>query len=106
MTKITILKNPSAVSFSTDVDMNANRNFGSSNTLSSLVYKGNEAATITGGEEVGVFLQNPGTRGYYTLGFEVPKGASFAVKMDTQTSAGTTEVYLAAICHRVDGKNL
>jgi len=105
MSLITVVKNPTSVSFSTAVDMNENRNFGSSNELSSLAYKGAEAATITGGDDVGIFYQNPGTRGYYTLNFDLPRGSSIAVKIDTQTSAGTTNVYCALIGHRVDGKN-
>lgn len=103
---ITVVRNPTSVSFSTAVDMNANRNFGSSNTLSSLAYKGAEGATITGGDDIAIFYQNTGTRGYYTIDMEVPKGSSVAIKIDTQTTAGTTNLYCAAILHRVDGNNI
>ena len=104
---ITIVRNPTAVSFSTAVDMNQNRNFGSSNTLASttLAYKGAEAATITGGNDIAIFYQNVGTRGFYTIDMKIPKGSSIAVKIDTQTTAGTTNLYVAMIGHRVDGKN-
>jgi hypothetical protein len=102
---ITVVRNPTSVSFSTDVDMNQNRNFGSSNTLSSLAYKGAEGATITGGDDIAIFYQNAGTRGYYTIDMEIPKGSSIAVKIDTQTTAGTTNLYCAGIIHRVDGNN-
>lgn len=104
---ITIVKNPTSVSFSTDVDMNENRNFGSSNTLNStsFAYKGAEGATITGGSDVAMFFQNAGTRAYYTVDMKIPRGSSIAVKIDTQTTAGTTSVYCAIIGHRVDGKN-
>ena len=97
----------SSVSFSTAVDMNQNRNFGSSNTLASttLVYKGAEGATVTGGDDVAIFYQNVGTRGYYAIDFEIPKGNSIAVTIDTQTTSGTTNLYVAAIGHRKDGKN-
>jgi hypothetical protein len=105
---ITVVRNPASVSFSTVVDMNQNRNFGSSNALSSdtSVFKGAEGATVTGGNDIAIFYQNAGTRGYYTLDMEIPKGASVAVKIDTQTTAGTTNLYVAAIGHRVDGDNL
>ena len=102
---ITVVRNPTAVSFSAAVDMNQNRNFGSSNTLSSTTYKGAEGATITGGDDIAIFYQNAGTRGYYNLDMEIPKGSSFAVKIDTQTTAGTTNLYCAAVMHRVDGNN-
>jgi len=104
---ITVVRNPTSVSFSTAVDMNQNRNFGSSNTLSStsLAYKGAEAATVTGGDDIAIFYQNAGTRGYYTIDMEIPRGSSVAVKIDTQTTSGTTNLYVAAIGHRVDGQN-
>lgn len=104
---ITVVRNPTSVSFSTAVDMKQNRNFGSSNTLSSttLAYKGAEGATITGGNDIALFYQNVGTRGYYSLDFEVPKGSSIAIKIDTQTTSGTTNMYAAIIGHRVEGNN-
>lgn len=104
---ITLVRNPTSVSFSTAVDMNANRNFGSSNTLSStsLAYKGAEGATVTGGDDLALFYQNAGTRGYYSIDLEVPKGSSFAIKIDTQTTSGTTNIYAAIIGHRVEGNN-
>jgi hypothetical protein len=102
---IKVVRNPTSVSFSTDVDMNQNRNFGSSNTLNSLAYKGAEGATITGGDDIAIFYQNAGTRGYYTIDMEVPKGSSIAIEIDTQTTSGTTNLYTALILHRVDGNN-
>lgn len=105
MAEIKIIRNPSSVSFSTVTDMNVNRNYGSSNTLDSLFYKGGEAETVTGGDEFGIFLQNSGTRGFYDVNIEMPKGSSLAITMDTQTTAGTTDVYVAVICHRKDGDN-
>ena len=105
---VTVVRNPTGgtlISNAVDVDMNQNRNFGSSNTLDSLVYKGVEGDTITGGSDIAIFYQNAGTRGYYTIDMEVPKGSSVAVKIDTQTTSGTTNLYVAGICHRVDGNN-
>jgi hypothetical protein len=105
---VTVVRNPTGgtlISNAVDVDMNQNRNFGSSNTLDSLVYKGVEGDTITGGSDIAIFYQNAGTRGYYTIDMEVPKGSSVAVKIDTQTTSGTTNLYVAGIGHRVDGNN-
>jgi hypothetical protein len=110
MSLITIIKNPTAgtiVDGATAVDMSANRNFGSSASLSTttLVYKGAEGNTFTNGEDFAQFMQQPGTRGYYTIDIEVPRGSSIGVKIDTDTSVGTTNVYVALIGHRVDGNN-
>lgn len=110
MSTITIVRNPTGgtlISGASDVAMNENRNFGSSTSLSttSLAYKGVEGSTVTGGTDFGIFLQQPGTRGLYTIDVELPKGASFAVKIDTDTSGGTTNVYVAIIGHRKDGNN-
>jgi hypothetical protein len=108
MSLITVIRNPTAgtiVDNATAVAMNANRNFGSSNTLSSttLAYKGAEGNTFTDGTDIAQFLQSPGTRGFYTLDFELTKGSSIGVKIDTDTSSGTTNLYVALIGHRVDG---
>lgn len=108
MSKITVIKNPTTgtiVANAVAVDNNENRNFGSSNTLSSLAYKGVEGDTFTNGSDFGTFYQSAGSRGFYSLDVELPKGSSIGVEIDTQTTAGTTNVYVAVICHRTDGKN-
>lgn len=108
MSTITLMRNPTTgtiVDDATAVDMNENRNFGSSNTLASLAYKGAEGKTFTNGDAIAQFYQQPGTRGYYTVDFFLPKGSSIGVKIDTDTSGGTTNIYAALILHRVDGGN-
>jgi hypothetical protein len=63
--EVRVLRNPTGgtiVSNAVDVDVNVNRNFGSSNELAALAYKGTEGDTITGGTEA-----------YYTL---LPKDAT------------------------------
>jgi hypothetical protein len=102
---ITVIRNPTSVSFSTAVDINANRNFGSTDTLDSLAYKGAEAATITGGDDIEFFIQSAGTEKNYLVDLELQKGNSLAVKIDTQTTAGTTNVFVALVLHRKDGFN-
>ena len=64
---ITVIRNPTSVSYSTAVDMNANRNFGSSKTLTADTYKGAEAATTTGGTNIAQFYQAAGGRLYATI---------------------------------------
>jgi len=108
LSDITIIRNPTAgtiISSASNVDINQNRNFGSSNTLSSLAYKGAEGNTITDGNDFAKFGQAAGTRGYYSLDTILQKGSSIAIKIDTQTSSGTTRIYCALIIHRIDGNN-
>lgn len=108
MSKITVIRNPTEgtlISGASAVDMNQNRNFGSSNTLSSLAYKGAEGNTVTDGDDIAIFYQSAGSRGYYTINLLLPKGSSVAVKIDTQTSSGTTNIYAALVLHRINGKN-
>jgi hypothetical protein len=108
MSKITVVKNPTAGTIVTNavaVDMNENRNFGSSENLDSIIYKGVEGDTFTNGTDIAQFYQSAGSRGFYTLDFDLPKGSSIGVKIDTQTTAGTTNIYAALIGHRVDGNN-
>jgi hypothetical protein len=101
---VTLVRNPTSVSFSTAMDMNQNRNFGSSKTLTADVFKGAEAATITGGNDIAQFYTGAGSRLFAGIGFDLPKGDSIAIKIDTDTTAGTTNVYAAFLCHlkRVD----
>lgn len=104
--KITILKNPTAgtiVSNATAVDMNQNRNFGSSNTLDSLAYKGAEGYTFTDGEDFGIVYQSQGSRAVIPIDVILEKGNSIGVKIDTNTNSGTTNVYAALVLHRIDG---
>ncbi len=95
----TIVRNPTSVSFSTAADMNQNRNFGSSNTLdsSTLVYKGADSATITGGEDIIQFYVGEKSRLAADINLELQKGNSLAIKIDPNDTS--TNVYVALICH-------
>lgn len=108
MAEIYVSKNVTGgtiVSGAVDVDMNENRNTGASEELDSLTYKGAEGSTISGGQDVALFFQSSGSRGYYTVDMEVPKGGSVAVRINTYTTAGSTNIYAAIVGHRKDGKN-
>lgn len=109
MAEITVVKNPTAgtiVSGAAAVAMNQNRNFGSSATLSeSNIYKGAEGNTFTDGNDIALFFQSAGARGYYSVDFELEKGSSIGVKVNPKTTAATTTIYVAIICHRKDGSN-
>lgn len=109
MSTITVIRNPTTgtiIDNATAVDMNQNRNFGSSQTLAdSIAYKGAEGYTFTNGDDIIQFYQQPGSRGYYTLDAVLTRGSSIGIKIDTDTSSGTSNVYAALILRRIDGNN-
>lgn len=102
LTEVKVIRNPTSVSFSAAVDANVNRNFGSSKTLTADVYKGAEAATVTGGSEALIFYQSAGGRLFAPIDLVLTKGDSLAITVDTQTTSGTTNVYAAAITYLKD----
>ena len=98
---VKIIRNPTTgtlISGASAVDMNVNRAFGSSNQLSnSLAYKGAEGNTVTDGDDLGIFFQSSGGRLFATIGLELSPGNSIAITIDTNTTAGTTNVYAAIV---------
>jgi len=106
LTKITIVRNPTAgtiVSGASNVAMNQNRNFGSSESLTADVFKGADANTLTDGDDIVQFLHPEGSRLFASIGLDVPKGSSLGVKvLPTGISAGTMIAYVAIIGHLVE----
>jgi hypothetical protein len=100
---ITIVRNPTAgtvISDAAAVDMNQNRNFGSSETLTVDAYKGAEGKTLTGGDDIIIFYQAEGGRLFASIDLDVPKGSSIGVQITpTGLSAGTMNIYCALVCH-------
>ena len=98
---ITLIRNPTTgtlISGASAVAMNQNRNFGTSDTLSaSLAYKGAEGNTVTDGDAIAQFFQSSGGRLFAGINFELQKGNSLAITVDTNTSSGTTIIYAALI---------
>ena len=107
-TVATIIRNPTAgtiVSNATAVDMKGNANFGSSNTLDSLIYKGADGYTLTDGDDYAKVLCKSDERTTIPeLNIDLPKGSSIGIKLDINTSGGGN-VYAAIVCHRKDGNN-
>lgn len=104
---ITVVRNPSGGDIITDasvVAMNQNRNFGSSKSLSSstLAYKGKNGGTMTGGNDIILFLQGTGGRLFAGIGLQLPKGNSIGVKIDPNISSGTMSVYCAFVLYIKD----
>lgn len=104
----TIIRNPTAgtlVDDAADADMVSNSNFGSSNTLDSIVYKASGTGkTLTDGTDHAIVLLNDGRTSVPELNIDLAKGASLGVKIDLNTSGGAN-VYVALVCYRKDGKN-
>jgi len=101
MSTITLIRNPTTgtlISGASAVSMNQNRNFANPASLSdSLSYKGAEGNTVTDGDAIAQFFQGAGGRLFAGIGFELQKGNSLAITIDTNTSSGTTNVYAALI---------
>jgi hypothetical protein len=103
--KATFIRNPTTgtiISSPTNVDINSNRNYGSSNTLTADAYKGATGDTMTDGTDHSIV--NIGTSGpsFITINEIVPQGKSFGVKIDPQPSNTSQDVYVAVICYLKD----
>ena len=102
---ITLVRNPSGgdlISDETAVGMNQNRNFGSTNEVNGVAYKGKVSGTLTGGEDIAILQATPGGRSYYTIGFVLSKGSSLGIKLTANRSSGTANWYCAIIGHEKD----
>lgn len=104
---VRVVKNPTSVSFSASVDVNQNRNFGSSETLAStsLIYKGAEGATVTGGDDILIFAAKESSRLFATIDLVIPRGKSLAVTVDPNISTGSMSIYVALIGYLRDVEN-
>ncbi len=99
---IYVLKNPTAgtiISGAVDVDINENRNFGSSQTLktTSFAYKGTDLNTFTDGSDVLLIAQTANGRLFAGIDIDLPKGSSVGVRVEPDLSAGTIDCYVALI---------
>ena len=89
------------ISNATNVDININKNAGSSKSLSVDAYKGAEGGTLTGGDDAYLSLLPGDGRSYVinTGSIHLPKGSSLGVLLTPQsgnTSVGV-QVFLAII---------
>jgi hypothetical protein len=104
--KWTVVRNPTAgtiISNANDVDINSNRNFGSSNTLLTNSYKGATGETMTDGDNHIVIKSTNQSRVFATIDELIPKGSSIGIKCTPQTSNTSMTIYAAAICHLENG---
>jgi len=105
----TVTWNPTGgdiISDATAVDYKSNSNGGSSNVLGndSLVYKGKDGGTLTGGVGLAIIGLAEG-RNQFPIPMEVPKGTSMGVTIDLNTSGGAN-VYIALIGYLKDAKDV
>lgn len=106
---ITVIKNPTGgdlISDATAVDINQNRNFGSSKTAAANVYKGKSAGTITGGSDVAILQATGGSRSFYGIDLIIPKGNSIAIKLTANVSSGSANWYCALIGYYKDDQDV
>ena len=100
---ITLIRNPTAgtiVSGAAVGDINQNRNFGASKQLSDSTFlKGVEGNAFSNGADFALFFQATGGRLAVPLNIELNKGDSIGIKIDTNTTSGTTNVYAAILGH-------
>ena len=103
-THIRIYKNITTgtlISGATAVDVNSNRDFGSSSSLSgSLAYKGGEGATITDGSTHIESLVSPGNRVAFNIGEVLRKGNSIGVSLEPNDSNTSMKCMVAIIGHQ------
>lgn len=100
-----LVRNPTGGDLITDetaVDMNQNRDFGSSRALTADTYKGKTGGTLTGGDEIAILQASPAGRDFYTVNWALPEGASIGLTYDANLSSGTALVYAALVLYLRD----
>lgn len=100
--KVGVYRNPTAgtvVSDASNVAMNSNQNFGSSNTLTVDAYKGAEGKTLTDGC-LSIESRVSGGRLVLALGaIVIPKTKSIGVKITPQSSNTSATINAALACY-------
>lgn len=99
----TFIRNPTTgtiiTSTPTNVDMNSNRNYSSTNTLTADVFKGATGDTMTDGNDHILVRLSTNSRTFVSINEVMPKGTSFGVKFKPPTSNTAMNVYAAIICY-------
>lgn len=105
----TIVRNPTAGTIVDDAvpcPMISNSNFGSSNTLDSLIYTASASGkTLTGGSDHAKVILPEGRTTAPELNIDLAKGSSLGIKIDLNTSGGA-DVYVALVGYRKEGRNI
>ena len=101
VTAIVNAKGTSLVDATTAVDMNANRNFSSGDTLDVTFYTGVSGDTFTNGTDIAQFYVTANSRLYASINWQLAKGNTVGVQYTPPVSTGN-DVYVALICHLKD----
>lgn len=99
---IRIYKNPTSLSETTAAEVSSNRNFGSSNTLTADLYKGDGSTTVTGGTVHIESIHSPGSRVFFSIDEILTQGDSIAISHTIAGNDSTTNCEAAIICHLED----
>jgi hypothetical protein len=101
-----VVRNPTGGTLydaATGVDMNENRNFGSSKTLktTTLAYKSTaQNQTLTGGDDIVLLHASKAGRLFAAINLELPRGSSLGIRVDSASLA--TTCYAALVMHAKD----
>jgi hypothetical protein len=101
---VEVIRNPTAgtiVSNATPIEMNANRNFGSSRSLSVSAYKGATGNTLTDGIKFVESISSTATQRVPVVGGAViiPKGSSIAIQITPSTGNTSMAVEIGVSCY-------
>jgi hypothetical protein len=102
MVEITIVRQPTAgttISNANDVDINSNRNFGSTRTLTADAFKGATGETMTDGTDHIFAFQSDFGRLALDITEMIPRGSSLGIKIKPPTGNTSLKCYAAVICH-------
>ena len=105
MVQFTVIRNPTLgniVSSGVAVDINSNRNYSSTKTLTADTFKGATGNTMTDGNDHILVFANDGARSFIALEELIPKGSSFGIKIKPQTGNTSMIVYVAVILYLTD----
>ena len=96
----TFVRNPTTgdiITNASNVAINSNRNYGSSNTLTADVYVGASGETVVNGNDHILVRITEESRNVITINERLPKGTSFAVNILPPTSNTSMNTYVAVI---------
>lgn len=99
-----VKSNPTAgtiISNAVAVDMNANRDFSSANTLSADVYKGGQGDTITNGEDAFLFFAEGNQRSITAVDLILSPGNSMGITVQLNATGGGN-IYIAVVGHETE----
>jgi hypothetical protein len=108
--KIDVVRNPTAGDIITNANdvavgpgVSANQNFGSTNTMTGLFYKGATGETLlSGGDGVSVSTRSAANTGRIVIGLgatSLPKGSAIGINYTPPTSNTSQTVQFAIACH-------